>query len=83
LLLKISKEHAEHLTILGLDYILKEKQKMFGKTFWYTVVFMMAILGTFWSFQVIISHFLHLAIFRLQFLTLQKTRNVLIRKFFN
>jgi hypothetical protein len=54
LLLKITKEHAEHLTILGLDYILKEKQKMIGKAFWYTVVFIMAILGTFWSFQVII-----------------------------
>lgn len=52
--LNVAKDHAEHLTIQGLNYIFNDKQKIFGKAFWYLTIGLMTILGIFWSMQVFI-----------------------------
>jgi hypothetical protein len=46
---KIILEYTDYASIQGLYYIFVENQTTFGRIFWTIVVFLMALLGTYWS----------------------------------
>jgi len=45
----IIKDYSEYSTVQGIIYIFQTNQTTFGKIFWSTVVFLMIVLGCYWS----------------------------------
>jgi hypothetical protein len=44
-------EYTDYASIQGLNYIFVENQTIFGRVFWSIVVFLMALLGSYWCVQ--------------------------------
>jgi len=44
-------EYTDYASIQGLNYIFVENQTIFGRLFWSIVVFLMALLGSYWCVQ--------------------------------
>ena len=45
----IIKDYSEYSSVQGILYIFQSKQTTFGKIFWSAVVFLMIVLGCYWS----------------------------------
>ena len=48
--ISIIKDYSGYSTIQGIVYIFQDNQTTFGKIFWSLVVFLMILLGCYWSY---------------------------------